>query len=216
LIFFTIDEFEVIGKAIADGTLTEKLLDHMRHLMQHNENIILLFAGVQTIEALGPNAASYFISAYPLEISYLSKADAEELILRPDPSAGDMPTYDDDVVREIIRLTHCQPYLIQALCSEILVLANQNSLSHITASVLQDAIAKVLSTSMLYFKNSWDDSRKEGQAILQKIVREPQVRFDPDELPVVNELLKRHLICTDGEIHSIEIPLVELWVRKQP
>jgi AAA+ ATPase superfamily predicted ATPase len=214
-IFFTIDEFEIIGKAIATGTLTEKVLDHLRHIMQHNENIILLFAGVQTIEALGPNAASYFISAYPLEISYLSREDAEELILRPDPSAGEMPAYDDDVVKEIIRISKCQPYLIQAICNEILVLANENSLPRISSRILDESISRVLSTS-LYFKNLWDDSGKEGQSILQSIVVDPNTRIDPEKMAVIQELQKRHLICPAGDHqYAIEIPLVELWIRKQ-
>jgi hypothetical protein len=214
-IFFTIDEFEIIGKAIATGTLTVKVLDHLRHIMQHNENIILLFAGVQTIEALGPNAASYFISAYPLEISYLSREDAEELILRPDPSAGKMPDYDEDVVREIIRISKCQPYLIQAICNEILVLANENSLPRISSPILDESIARVLSTS-LYFKNLWDDSGKDGQSILQSIVIDPNTKIDPEKMAAIQELQKRHLICPAGDHqYAIEIPLVELWIRKQ-
>lgn len=214
-IFFTIDEFETIGKAITAGTLTEKVLGHMRHVMQHNENIVLLFAGVHTIDALGPNAASYFISAYPLEISYLTEKDAEELIVNPDPSAGELPKYDDVVIAEIIRLTKCQPYLLQAVCNEALGVANEKSLSQITMTTLSEAVSRALSTS-LYFKNVWEESQKDGQNILRSIIKKPVTSFTGKRKLIAEDMLKKRVISiADDGSYAIEIPLVEMWLRNQ-
>jgi hypothetical protein len=215
VLFFTIDEFEKIGEAISSEKLTVHVLEYMRHLMQHNSNITLLFAGVQTIDALGPNPASYFISAYPIEISYLAYDEAVELIKNPDPSAGAMPAYDKQVLNEMIRITRCQPFLIQALCNEIIGIANKKNLTVIKQEVLKEAVEKVLTTS-LYFSNIWEDAGHEGQILLKNLIVNPDIRLDPVQTPKVNELLRRHVICkNEGQTFSIEIPLVELWLRGQ-
>jgi AAA+ ATPase superfamily predicted ATPase len=214
-IFFTIDEFEAIGKGILAGTLTENVLGHMRSIMQHNPNIILLFAGVHTIDALGPNAASYFISAYPLEISYLTEKDAEELIINPDPSAGELPRYDDTVITEIIRLTKCQPYLLQEICNEVLGVANERSLSQIIMPTLNEAVSRALSTS-LYFKNVWEESQKDGQNILRSIIKKPVTSFTGKKKLIAEDMQKKRVIrIADDGFYAIEIPLVEMWLRNQ-
>lgn len=214
-LFFTVDEFEAIGRALENGTLTIQILEYLRHMMQHNENMILLFAGVQTIDALGPSASSYFISAYPIEISYLAREDAVELILRPDPSAGEMPAYDADVVDQIVFITHNQPYLIQAVCSELISIVNSTGADRITMPVLDDAITRVLSTS-LYFKNIWEDARAEGQAILRALSSDNKPEFTAMDKPALELLIKRHVIVKTGnQTFEIEIPLVSRWIRNQ-
>jgi hypothetical protein len=211
ILFITIDEFELIGSAIKKGAITDQVLGYLRHLMQHNENIVLLFAGVQTLKALGPNPASYFITANPIEMSYLDPQDAEELIRNPDPSAGAMPTYTDEVVAEILRVTHCQPYLIQAICSEIISAANVGGLQSIPMEVIDEAVKAVL-TSSLYFQNIWDDSGPEGQELLRKLANGPQNLLTNEDL--IKRLLHRRVIVrgTDGTC-SIEIPMVQRWMK---
>ena len=215
ILFFTIDEFEAIGEAIARGRMTVQILEYMRHLMQHNKNMVLLFAGVQTIDALGPNAASYFISAYPIEITYLAQDEAVELIKNPDPSAGQMPEYDKDVVEEIIRLTRCQPYLIQVICSEIIEIANKKGITRIQSAILAEAIQQVFMTSN-YFKYIWDNAGPDGQKILKNIAGNPDVRLNSAKKPAMVELLRKHVLCKqDDQRYAIEIPLVEMWIRGQ-
>ena len=217
-LFLTLDEFEIIGRAIGQGKLTEEILGALRHLMQHNEKISFMFAGVQTMEALGPKSASYFISAYPIEISYLAPEETEELIRRPDPTAGKMPDYDDEVVAEMMRLTRCHPYLIQAICSEIIAVANAGSLTRIDDATLAQVITPVLSaTASQYFKNTWEDADVEGQRVLKTLVGGPQ-RLDEGSVPggILEGLLKRHVIekLADGT-YDIEIPLVREWIGRQ-
>ena len=217
-LFLTIDEFEIIGKAIAQEKLTEEMLGALRHLMQHNDKISFIFAGVQTMEALGPNSASYFISVYPIEIGYLAPKEAEELIRRPDPTAGKMPDYGDAVVTELMRQTRCHPYLIQAICSEIVAVANARSITRIDDATLAQVITPVLSaTASQYFKNTWDDAETEGRRVLKTLVGSPQP-LDKSSIPdgVLEGLLKRHVIekLADGT-YDIEIPLVREWIRRQ-
>ncbi|MFM6158314.1 MAG: AAA family ATPase, partial [Sphaerospermopsis kisseleviana] len=61
-ILLNLDEFEKIGTAIQEGKLSLHLFDQLRHLIQHYDQLGFLFSGVQTLEELGPNWSSYFIS----------------------------------------------------------------------------------------------------------------------------------------------------------
>jgi len=61
------------------------------------------------------NWASYLINTRTLELSFLDRASARELLTAPVPKLH----YEDGVVDEILRLTHCQPYLLQAVASEL-------------------------------------------------------------------------------------------------
>jgi hypothetical protein len=215
ILFFTIDEFEAIGKAIREETLTVQVLKHLRSLMQHHGNLLFMFAGVQTIDALGPDPASYFISANPVEISYLHPREAEALIRNPDPGAGKMPDYDDEVVGGILRLTHRQPYLIQAICSEIIEMANVHQLTRIQMRTLDQAVIKVLATS-LYFQNVWDDAGEEGQRVLAQLAVGPQP-LDREQIgeALLQGLVRRHVIHKIDDAYEIEIPLVRDWIRRE-
>jgi hypothetical protein len=213
----TIDEFEKIGQAIAAGELTEKVLDYLRHIMQHSETMLYLFCGVETLEALGPNASSYFISAHAIEISYLAEDAATELIRNPNPDAGAVPGYDDDVVAEILRLTYRQPYLIQAICSKIIDIANEKRLEKIDMPVLAEALPTLFTTNILYFMNIWDDAGKAGQAILTALIDGPSDLADVSyDRQALHRLLQRRVVHTTADgLHEIEIPLVRRWITQQ-
>ncbi len=217
MLLITIDEFEKIGEAIHKGELSEKILDFLRHTMQHGEHMVFLFCGVETLDALGPNAASYFISVQTFEISYLSQDAAEELIRSPNPAAGQMPDYDDDVVAEIIRLTHCQPYLVQAICSRIVDIANEEHLRCVQMDTLEKGLSSLFDTNRLYFQYLWNDAGEYGRTILTTLAGGP-ASLEPGQLahPEGKGLLLRRVICRrpDG-MHEIEIPLMQHWVALQ-
>ena len=218
VLLITIDEFEKIGGSLMAGELTVKVLDYLRHMMQHSEHLLFLFCGGESLEALGPNAASYFISAQAIEISYLSAEAAEDLIRHPNPEAGDMPDYDDEVVAAIIHLTHRQPYLVQAVCSKIIDVANARNLKRIDRSVLDEVLPKVFDVDRMYFMNIWEDAGEEGRAMLVALAHGPaSLAIDQVNGPGGQGLLKRRVIhlCPDGLLYEIEIPLVRQWVAQQ-
>lgn len=213
----TIDEFELIGEALAKDKLSVNVLNALRHIMQHYHNILLMFAGVETLEALGPNAASQFIGAYAIEVSYLDRKSAEELIREPDPKAGKMPEYQAEVVNDILNLTHRQPFLLQAICSEIINIANRDELKEITASVLEEAINRVHATYSFYFQNVWESTDTHGQTLLKNLAQQPTVLSQAElNTESLKTLLQRRVICkaADGT-YEIEIPLVQRWIAHQ-
>ncbi len=216
----TIDEFEKIGAAIREGKLTVHVLDFLRHTVQHSENMLFLFCGVQTLDSLGPNAASYFIGVQTIEIGYLERRAAEELIRNPTLDDHGLPNYSASVVREIIDLTHGQPYLIQAICSRIIIRANERQLSTINTVTLRDVLPEVFTNGRMYFQNIWKDAGVEGRRVLLRLAEGP-ARLSAVEVgsPAVRALLERHVICrAEGGKpldYQIEIPLVQHWIARQ-
>lgn len=217
VLFITVDEFELIGQAVSDGRLSSKAYENLRYIMQHYENISLMFAGVQNLSALGPNASSYFIGAHAIEISYLDENAAEELILNPDPDAGRMPEYHPDVLNRILHLTHRQPFLLQAICSEIIDIANRDDLSTIELPTMEEAVDKVYSTYSFYFQNVWETVDGDGKVILKRLVNGPCVLSEAEiGNQSISNLLERRIISKmSDKDYEIEIPLVNGWMAQQ-
>ncbi|NPV67800.1 MAG: hypothetical protein HPY64_11690 [Anaerolineae bacterium] len=217
VLLVTIDEFEKVGAAIRSGSLTLRILDFLRDTMQHSEHMLFLFCGVETLDALGPNAASYFISVQTVEISYLSEKAAQELIRMPTNEPGDVPTYEREVVAEILRLTNCHPFLIQAICYKIVDIANHRHLQRIRRPVLEEAVNWLYGAHGLYFEHLWEDVGEEGRRLLELLAEGP-VALTREQIGSVGgqALLKRRLISQDAEgRHRIAIPLVQEWVSRR-
>ena len=217
ILLITIDEFEEIGKSIQDGSISERVLSQLRHLMQHSTNMVFMFTRVQTLKALGPRADSYFISSNTIELGYLEKEAAEALIRNPEPSQRDrLPDYKDEIVEEIIRLTHCHPYLIQALCSELINIANEEQLMDIDLQSLEAAIQRVYKRYESYFRNILEDAGEGSQSLLKKLAQQPApVDEFTRESNNIEGLIARHVVCKlDDELFAIEIPLVARWINE--
>jgi len=217
VLLVTIDEFEKVGAAIRSGSLTLRVLDFLRDTMQHSEYMLFLFCGVETLDALGPNAASYFISVQTVEISYLSARAAEELIRAPTNNRGDVPTYEREVVAEILRLTNCHPFLIQAICYKIVDIANHRHLQRIRRPVLEEAVSWLFGAHSLYFEHLWEDVGEGGRQLLEALADGP-VELTREQIGSAGgqALLKRRLISQEADgRHRIAIPLVQEWISRR-
>jgi hypothetical protein len=220
------DEFEKLSEAVASGMVEEAVLDELRHVIQHKQQLTLLFAGIATLEELGPRWSSYFINTRALEITYLLPDEAESLIRTPNPEIDFPLSYDDEVVRDILALTRCQPALVQLLCSEIVNEANARKTLQATPAVLKAAIIRALTGGgPFYFRNIWDEmtgtnaaSIAAGQAVLRKLARvKGSVPLDLTTADVatrraVDRMLRLHVIEQAAGGYCIEVPLVKRWV----
>jgi len=221
------DEFEKLGSAIAAGRLDERLLDELRHTIQHRQAISLLFAGVQTLEDLGPRWSSYFISVRPLEIPYLSEAEARDLIIAPDRQVHFPLEYAPAAVSQIITVTRCQPYLVQLVCSAVVQLANRDRTLLATPALVTEAISKSLDDGAPYFQNVWEetpgttpDMLALGQNLLRQIAATDPTPYSllptPDIQPALTRLLRyKVLVQLDGAGYRFDVPLLARWVRER-
>jgi uncharacterized protein len=111
-ILLTFDEYERLEEGIAAQKITREVFNQLRNIVQHRARIVVLFSGGHRFEELRVvNWSDYLINVKTLELSFLAPADARELLTEPVPALH----YEAGVVDAIIRLTHCQPYLLQAV-----------------------------------------------------------------------------------------------------
>jgi len=221
------DEFEKLGSAIAAKRLDERVLDELRHTIQHRQAISLLFAGVQTLEDLGPRWSSYFISVRPLEIPYLSEAEARDLIIAPDRQVHFPLEYAPAAVSQIIAVTRCQPYLVQLVCSAVVQLANRDRTLLATPALVTEAISKSLDDGAPYFQNVWEetpgttpDMLALGQNLLRQIATTDPTPYSflptPSIQPALTRLLRyKVLVQIEGAGYRFDVPLLARWVRER-
>ena len=231
-LLLTLDEFEKLGTALTEQRLSVRLLDELRSLIQHQERLAFLFSGVQTLGELGPNWSSYFISVVPMEMLYLNPQEAEELMLNPDPDFN--LRYDTGILPEVLRLTRCQPYLLQLLGSAMVTQANLIHTQLITFPLLQAAIEMALTQGDPYFTNVWTEFTGTtaaeilaGQTYLLNLASDrplpnltkPNLTkpnlTQPDTQNAIRRLHRYHVIETIEGNDRIEIPLIETWVRER-
>ena len=215
-VLISMDEFEKLGEAIAQKRMEISILDHLRHMIQHQQKIAFLFAGVRTMDDLGPQWSSYFINIKPLSMDYLKPDEARELIVEPDCSADFTITYEPEVIDAILFQTHCQPYLVQLVCSAIVETANTQKKHHIDSEMFQTALSLALEQGELYFRNIWDEmSGPQAQELLKTIaLKDITPIHNPTEQDgiALKHMLKNKVITQKMDGYCVEIPLVKQWL----
>lgn len=217
-----LDEFEKLGSAMHAGMIPLKLFDELRHLIQHHDELGFLFCGVQTLDELGPNWSSYFISVRPIEMTYLEPDEARDLLINPDPNFN--LGYAAGIVEQVLCATRCQPYLLQLLGEAMVMQANQHLTRTVTDALLAQAVTAALKTGEPYFTNLWTeytgttpDEVRAGQALLHAIAHEHPL--PPTDTPAaraaVRRLIRYHVVEQVDSGYRCEIPLVAHWVRER-
>ncbi len=222
-LLLAIDEFEKIGAALDTGKLSLALFDELRSLIQHWDQLGFVFSGVQTLEELGPNWSSYFISVVPVEMLYLKRDEASELLTDPAPSFA--LQYAPGLIDTILDLTQCHPNLLQLIGSALVTEANERHTDTATAEMLQSSIPRVFTLGGSYFNNVWKeftgDMRKpaevkEGQFILKALANGVQPA-SPDALgrAALRHMKRYHLIKQVRGQYEFDIPLIQRWVKER-
>ncbi|MDJ0658692.1 MAG: hypothetical protein QNJ42_04300 [Crocosphaera sp.] len=221
-LLLNLDEFEKIGTAISEGQISLKLFDELRHLIQHYDQLGFLFSGVKTLDEIGPHWSSYFISVVPIEMLYLEPEEARELLLDPDPEFT--LRYDEGIVKEVLKLTRCQPYLLQLLGAAMVTQANLHHTDTITKPLLQAAIEDSFIKGEPYFTNIWTEFTGEseteilsGQSLLLNLAKEEQPNTDRNNITeaALQYMLRHHILEERDNQYYFEIPLVKMWVQQK-
>ncbi|MEM8505825.1 MAG: AAA family ATPase [Cyanobacteria bacterium P01_D01_bin.1] len=223
-LLLTIDEFEKIGSAMDEGKLTVALFDELRSLIQHWDQLGFVFCGVQTLDELGPNWSSYFISVVPVEMLYLQPTEARELLTDPDPEFS--LTYAPGLIDEILQLTQCHPNLLQLIGAALVTEANERHTTTATADMLQTAIPRAFTLGTACFTNVWteftgdprnSDEVKTGQTILKalRVGIQPDANADDLTKQALRRMERYHVLnVVDGQ-YTFDIPLIQRWVSER-
>ena len=225
-ILIAFDEFE---KLAASGKSRyfdlDLLLDWFRSIIQNRSRLALLFSGVKTLSEMEASWSEYFVNVKNLKVSFLHTVDAFRLITQPVNDYPSEQIFGDGVVEEIIRVTGKHPFLIQAVCSELIEILNGEWRE-------QASIEDVSTAVELFFEGWWDHYLSNlwcrttpeqaiclqslahlGTATLQQLV-EHCGKDEKVVLETLHALRRRDLVTLCHGFYQITTPIFSEWVKR--
>jgi hypothetical protein len=229
------DEFEVLEHAVTQKTMDPVIFDYVRNLMQHEEKLVFIFAGLHRLEEMMQDywGVLFNIAMY-WKISLLEESEARKLIIQP--VEGYNLFYDDLAIEKIIRATACHPYFVQLLCRFLVNRHNTEERNYITVQDVNEELVNVVEKAKPHFNYIWTLSSLHERillAILPEILRKKNIATVTDiikeceenkiHIPrtnlssALNSLTAKDIIerASDGEIHyRFKVDFIRMWVEK--
>lgn len=211
-ILLTLDEYERLEEGIAASKFSTEIFNQLRNIVQHRQRIVVLFSGSHHFAELrAVNWSDYLINVKTLELSFLSREEAAELITQPVP----MLEYQPGLVDAILALTHCQPYLLQALASELVNHLNGERRLVATRDDLDLAVEKVLVTAQAYFSYTWnDDCGEEEREVLRALATDEAGGCAPAYERTFLTLAQKEILERSDHRYVYTIELFRRWILK--
>jgi hypothetical protein len=121
-------------------------------------------------------------------------------------------------------ITHCHPFLIQAVCKHIIETLNDASRDQAIVEDVSTAIQEVFESWAVYFWDLWDRSDQDQRIILQALYTIQAATVDQlvdrsglNEQRVFLSLEKlqiRDLVLRDKSLYRLAIPLFAQWIEQ--
>ena len=209
----TFDEYERMEAGIEGGRITTEVLNQLRHLVQHRQSLVLLFSGSHRFEELKTvNWADYLINTKTLELSFLEPEEARELMERPVPEFN--MRYEPGVVDKILELTHRQPYLLQAIGSELVNQLNTRNRMTATMDDLNAAVEKTLVSAQAYFHYTWaDECSIEEREVLADLALGEGIK-QGRRGAALQSLLRKEIVEKDQNGYRLSVEMFRFWILR--
>lgn len=229
------DEFESLEYAVDKGTMDTVIFNYIRNLMQHEERLVFIFAGVHRLEEMMQDywGVMFNIALY-WKISFLDEDATRDLIVKPVEGYNMM--FDDLALEKIIRATAGHPYFVQLLCRFLINRHNSLKKNYITIQDVNQELDNVVEKAKPHFNYIWTLSSPNERillAILPEILRKKKIATPID---ILQELEKLKLdipemkissalktLCAkdilervpDSEVHfRFKVDFIRMWVEK--
>lgn len=220
----SIDEYEEIDQHINiqpenhhNDCISRELLLELRDILQHKPRFMFLFAGIHYLRDLAKvNWSEIFINVKTIHISFLDRIDGRRLLTEPVP---ELKYQNEKLIDEILDLTGCQPFLLQAIASELISHLNSNDSRIVTPEILDEAIHTTLDKHSTYFDYIWDTECENliQQDILIKVslkengIAEKEYESHQGEL---RSLIRREVLKAEEGRIKLTMPIVKFWLRE--
>jgi GAF domain-containing protein len=160
-----LDEFEELESAARRGTLDASVFPFLRHLIQHTENLSVIFCGTHRLEELASDYWSvlFNISLYR-HIGFLSRDEAVRLIQEPVAEYG--MRCDDLALEKIWRVTAGHPYFLQLIGHSLVNRHNRQQRSYVTVNDVNASVEEILTAGEAHFIYLWMESTREQKMAL--------------------------------------------------
>jgi hypothetical protein len=212
-ILLSFDEYEGLEESVTGGDISKNVLGKLRNIIQHRERIVMLVSGSHHfVELPRLNWASYLINTRTLELSFLDESSARELLTEPVPQLN----YEEGVLEAILRLTNCQPYLLQAVAFELVNHLNDQQKTTATRADLDEAVEKVLTSAGAYFANTWrEDNSEAEQTVLRAFATgEGDSVMTAEHQAELRSLCRKEMLERTGDGYRLAVPLFGRWIVK--
>jgi hypothetical protein len=227
-LLLTFDEFEKL-KEVRQGNYFDLrlLLDWFRSVIQNHPFLALLFSGIQTLSEMSIgtdiNWAGYFVNVQTLKVGFLKPLEARQLITQPISNFPAKQVFGDGVVEEIMRVTGCHPFLVQAICSKLIDDLNAENRERAEIWNVENAVNQMLESWDTYFMDLWERTDPNQQACLFTIKRlgqgdlqEVTMQSGLDETIVrknLQTLQRRDLLLLESGTYRIAAPIFAAWIE---
>ncbi len=205
--------------------ISRALLVQLRDTMQHKPRFIFILAGGHYLHELSViNWAEIFINAVTLKVSFLERNAGRVLLTTPVPNLN---YQSESLIETILDLTGCQPYLLQAVASELIHALNRNNEKMATKAFVDEAVESVLSKSNNYFAYIWEKEchTEKHQDLLrltasqnlspnghqQKTVAKTTLKSYSRE---VRDLIRKDVLRNENDTVQLTMPIIKLWLEK--
>lgn len=236
-LILTLDEFELIEKAIQDGRVDAEILNFLRGVIHSEPWLVLALAGLHTLQEMTKDYWNpLFSSVTPIRVSFLDETATGNLLANPTP---DFPLdFDRPTVRYIFEQVQGQPFLTQLIGQSLVSRYNQTVFEEgkprerrftieDVAAVINDPVFYELGS--YYFTGVWgqaEDSLPHGQtALLLALARnedslsetilfnEAGLTFEVGRAAL--KMLEQHdVVYFDGSSTiNFTVPLMRRWIR---
>jgi len=196
-----LDEFEELEAAIQRGNFDASVLSFLRHLIQHTDNLSVIFCGTHRIEEL---AADYWnvlfnISLYR-SIGLLEKEEAYHLIQEPVREFG--MRYDDLALDKLWRVTAGHPYFMQLLCHSLVNWHNKSERNYVTISDVNAALDEILASGEAHFVYLWTEATPIERLVLTTMSRMTPLTSHTTPIQILDYLDERGVTLERREIQE--------------
>ena len=207
----TLDEYERLEEGLKTGDLSIKILNQLRHTVQHREGITVLFSGSHRFEELhGIAWSDYLINVKTLELSFLPDQEARKLLTEPVPEL----VYQPGAIEKVLALTHCQPYLLQSVAFELVNSLNSQNRLEAQVKDIEAAAEKVLVGAQAYFDYTWrEECSEEEKAVLRALAANDAARLSVSQDPeAVRSLCHKDILENVDQQYRFTIELFRRWI----
>ena len=220
ILILAFDEFEQLSDVESTGNLNLKLLfNWFRSVIQNRSRLALLFSGAKMIGDMGRSWAGYFVNVERIKVSFLGEQDAYNLIVRPVPHI-----FSHEVASEIMRVTRCQPFLVQAVCKQVIELLNSVGREQARLQDVQEVQQEVFENWAAYFWDLWDNCDEYQARCLRALLTLTQADLaqiiqytgQPSQsvLTALKKLLIRDIVLLDQDLYRIAVPMFASWMTQ--
>lgn len=152
-VIYLIDEFDGLFQMIKEKRMEPSVLDNLRSIMQHFQQVWFLLAGTHELKNAAADYKSVLFNIATYEkIGALEEKDARDLVIKP--LKGNLQ-YEPYAVDKIISLTNCHPYFIQGICFELVNRMEQNQSQKVTVKDLDIVVNDILKKGSTHFDHFW-------------------------------------------------------------